>query len=548
MFSFKLWLESLIQDNPDPYVVLGISKTASTDEIKKQFRKLSMLYHPDRGGDDQSMQIINKAYEKIQDPYKNFEQPEPPRPEYKPPPKKPINSIFDARQSPLEYTPGQKKALQDIQKLIDNHKSGHYLLAGYAGTGKTTMAENIARYSIHKGRRVRIIAPTNKAALILFKKLRAANVPVNEKDITTIHRLIYGEPTKEGNWEPQREIFNSVIIIDESSMIESGVMSDLLRATKNNNILIFMGDSYQLEPVGPDSGLFRGDVTEIGDNKTELTDVKRQALDSNVLKIATIVRNDKQPYIPEESIENFKVCKTKQEFLDEYKNALENNEDVAMIVATNQERMAMNKFARDVKYSNKQELLNEDDTLLSISNSRYLKNGETFKIKEFKIIDKVRVIADIKMPKMLIDTFVYLCETKTSLIKEKFPLIFIPNWDKPSFYGPYIMEAAKHDKSLFAKLEKNGFIEYTPFARRPKFNTEAVIATYGYSITAHKSQGSQWDKVFINQNFFSDKWDNSRWYYTAVTRSAKDVVVLDSGNNPKISIEEMEQKLEKTKI
>ena len=149
---------------------------------------------------------------------------------------------------------------------------------------------------------------------------------------------------------------------------------------------------------------------------------------------------------------------------------------------------------------------------------------------------------------MLIDTFVYLCETKTSLIKEKFPLIFIPNWDKPSFYGPYIMEAAKHDKSLFAKLEKNGFIEYTPFARRPKFNTEAVIATYGYSITAHKSQGSQWDKVFINQNFFSDKWDNSRWYYTAVTRSAKDVVVLDSGNNPKISIEEMEQKLEKTKI
>lgn len=548
MFSFKLWLESLIQDHPDPYVVFDLPKTASDDEIKQKFRKLSMLYHPDRGGNDKSMQIINKAFEKIKDPYKNFEpshqsssySPPPP-----PPPKKNFSSIFDARNKMIDYTPGQKKALLDIQKLIDGHKSGYYLLSGYAGTGKTTLAENIARYSLSKGRKVRIMAPTNKAALVLFKKLQEANITIDKDNIGTIHKIIYGEPNAKGDWEPQREIRNSVIIIDESSMIEKSLMRDLIEATRTNNILIFMGDSYQLEPVGQDSGLFHGHVKEIGDNKTELTDVKRQTLDSNVLKIATLVRNDKKPYIPSESIENFKVCKTKQEFLDEYKKSLENNEDVAMIVATNQERMFMNQFARNVKYQGKQELLNDDDVLLSISNSVSHKNGETFKIESFKVLDKVRIRADIKMQKMLIDTFVYLCEVKITTTERKLPMVFLPNWDKPSFYGQYIWEAARHDPDLKQKLDKYGFIDYTPISNKPKFNTEAIIATYGYSITAHKSQGSQWEKVFVNQNFFSDKWDNSRWYYTAITRSAKDIVVLDSEQHEKIDVNQMENDIKK---
>ena len=51
--------------------------------------------------------------------------------------------------------------------------------------------------------------------------------------------------------------------------------------------------------------------------------------------------------------------------------------------------------------------------------------------------------------------------------------------------------------------------------------------TYGYAITTHKSQGSEWDKVLvIEEKFPYDKEEHARWLYTAVTRASSRLVLI----------------------
>jgi len=55
----------------DPYSVLGVSRNASQEEVKKAYKKLAMKHHPDRGGDEAKFKEINEAYERITNPQAN---------------------------------------------------------------------------------------------------------------------------------------------------------------------------------------------------------------------------------------------------------------------------------------------------------------------------------------------------------------------------------------------------------------------------------------------------------------------------------------------
>jgi energy-coupling factor transporter ATP-binding protein EcfA2 len=448
-----------------------------------------------------------------------------------------LPTIFETRNVQIDYTTGQRKALSDVQNLINANKQGYYLLAGYAGTGKTTIAENIARYAATQGRPAKVLAPTNKAAKVLNDKLKAAGVA---SEASTIHKSIYGEPDPiTGEWVIGADIKNSVIIIDESSMISKELMTDLLNATNRNNILIFMGDSFQLEPVGEDSGLFKGKIEEVKNNQTELTEVKRQSLDSNVLKVATITRVDGKPYIPETSIQDFKVTSSRNEFVNDFKSAIKNGEDVVMIVATNNERVAMNNIARQEKFGAQKTLLNEGDVMISVANSTAYPNSEIFEISEVGTPVKKEISLESRDGKISkYDAFFIDVKTKDN---KPVTMLHIPLLDKPSFYHGQLLQYAKTNPEFMNFLESKGLIIQTK--KGFKVSPSLVIATYGYSVTAHKSQGSQWSKVFVNQNYVAPSWNGARWYYTAITRSSKDVIVLNSGNNVPISSIEMNSKL-----
>ena len=466
---------------------------------------------------------------------------------YKPVPGAVKKSILNMRSNILNYTEGQRGALLDIENMIDSNKQGYYLLAGYAGTGKTTVAENIARYGQSLGKSILIMAPTNKAARVLNDKIKNTGVDSNP---TTIHKAIYGEPDPvTGEWIPKKKITNSVIIIDESSMIPKELMKDLLYNTMGNNSLIFMGDSFQLEQIGEDSGLFKlltdkkvmDNLYGISFNQgSQLTEVKRQNLDSNVLKVATITRTDNKPYVPSRSVTDFDVVDSRRIFIDKYKEAIRNNEDAVMIVATNKERMLMNSVAREEKFGKERKILHEGDVLISVANSNSHSNSETFKVTQIRgelSKHEIEFVYDNKTS--VYNLYIAYAVDEQGLERKVF---LFPGLDKSSLYHPQVLNAIRSSNiDLYNELDN----DYDIVVKRgvAKLNPNIIIATYGYAVTGHKSQGSQWQKVFVNQDYVAPTWNAARWYYTAITRSSQEVIVLPTGNNVKIDPTEIENKI-----
>jgi len=453
---------------------------------------------------------------------------------------KPTRTILEARQTPIDYTPGQIKALNQVGALINKNEQGYYLLAGYAGTGKTTIAENIANYAQENGRQVHILAPTNKAAKVLNDKLKDAGVSTSA---ATIHRAIYGEPDEvTGEWIPKTNLKNSVILVDESSMISKDVMADLLANSKNNNILVFMGDSFQLEPVGVDADpkLFQGGVSQVANSQSQLTEVKRQSLDSNILKVATLVRTDNKGYVPEQSMSDFKISKSKSEFVKDFREAIRNNENAVAIVATNQERLIMNDNARMEKFGPDRKILNDGETLIAVANSTDIPNSEIFKAVTVRGTPEKHVLTFNFKGKEATFNMYFAYVVGENGVERK--VMHFPALDRPSLYHSEILTAIRNSNpSLFSNLD-NGF-DIVGTKKGYKLSPAIVITTYGYAVTAHKSQGSQWDKVFVNQNYNAPTWNPARWYYTAITRSAKDLVVLPSANNIRIKNADIESKI-----
>jgi energy-coupling factor transporter ATP-binding protein EcfA2 len=451
----------------------------------------------------------------------------------------PEKSIFEQRVNPINYTAGQTKALEDIAKLIDTGKQGYYLLAGYAGTGKTTIAENIAKYAKSTGRGVVILAPTNKAAKVLNDKLKSTGAGT---EAMTIHKAIYGEPDESGEFKIGKAIApGTVLIIDESSMIDKEVMNDLMTSVNKNNLLIFMGDGFQLEPVGDNPGLFTGNVAQVKDNRTELTEVKRQALDSDILSVATLVRTDNKAYVPSESTEDFKVVNTKREFLDDFTSSIKNDEDSIAIVATNNERIFLNNMARKAKFGPNAEVMEDGETLISVANSSDVSNSELFKAK--KVVDNAgtyKIEFTFGNKTQSYDMHLMYINNESG---REMKVMHFPDLDKPSLYHSQILKAIRDSNpALYSALDNDQDIIVNRKGVA-KLSKAITITTYGYAVTAHKSQGSQWEKVFVNQNYNAPTWNAARWYYTAITRAANQVVVLPTENNVKLTPFDMENKL-----
>ena len=115
------------------------------------------------------------------------------------------------------------------------------------------------------------------------------------------------------------------------------------------------------------------------------------------------------------------------------------------------------------------------------------------------------------------------------MIKDEWrKIIVLPDVEKPSIYH-----------AQFCSLEKffpPEWYDKNCNRGRNELSKGVSIATYGYAITAHKSQGGQWRKVFVRQDAFRD---NARWLYTAITR-ATEQLILTSDTEHKISWESIE--------
>ena len=432
-------------------------------------------------------------------------------------------SILGMRKNKIIYTNDQKNALLKIENFL-NSNDNFFLLAGFAGTGKTTIAENIANYS--KGM---LLAPTNAAVKRLKEKF---NADKDDNNFSTIHKVLYGSPDPEtGEWINKGLGNDEVYIIDEASMIDEKILNDLIKEAKlGNNKIIFLGDGFQLEPVGKNPELFKWNKEIFKkENKYELQEVKRQ--DGDILLSATDLRTNNDNIYNPNSDEFKKVSNFGQELVDDIKN----NKEYVVIVSTNKNRLFYNRKIREVKYGDKaNNAINNNEKLISVSNNAFM-NSDIYTVKNPEIIKKfeeeINVGTEfnprnIKLKGILIyhDTILNNKEVST------YTLLF-PELPIPSLHG--------------SQLLTNEFFHQQPFSfyngKENIWDKKVNIATYGYSITAHKSQGNEWNNVYIDADWISDKWNKNRWIYTAITRAKSKVRIKTNIYKFKSNIENLKK-------
>ena len=288
--------------------------------------------------------------------------------------------ILKQRLEKIDYTNDQIKALKEVDSFLKKPYSydvnlNTFKLAGYAGTGKTTIIENIytfARDVLHYD--VYIAAPTNAAVKVLRQKSvnwLAKYIDYKEK-FRTLHSLLYGEPDEDGNWHPKCVLTKGqLVIIDESSMIDTFVNNDINKQIARHGAkVIKIGDGFQLEPVGDDPHVLRNP-------NYEMKNVQRH--DGVILDYVTKLREIKKSCIPNKSnaeVDVLLIEKVGEKWLKDIKK----NNDSVFIVAKNQTRVALNKLARIHRFGENPNILEKTDQMIVIANSPNFKNSETFKV------------------------------------------------------------------------------------------------------------------------------------------------------------------------
>jgi exodeoxyribonuclease-5 len=362
----------------------------------------------------------------------------------------------------MTWSPQQDAALKAVAEWLRRGDRPVFRLFGYAGTGKTTLAKHIAEGVEGE---VSFGAYTGKAALVL----RTKGCP----DASTIHSMIYR--SRESDEGGPQFVLNrqspaakaSLIIIDECSMVDEELGRDLLSFGQP---VLVLGDPAQLPPV-KGGGFFTEAEPDV-----MLTEVHRQAKDNPIVHMSMTVREggrlEPGAYGESRVIHRREV-------------------DAAMVMAADQVLVGLNKTRR--LYNTRLRELNgyrhpmpaAGEKLVCLRNDKAkgLLNGGTWSIQTLRGIRNDFVRMDV-----------------------------LPDDDARR----RSVEVAVH-KAFFEGTE-----EEVPFVLR----RESDEFTYGYALTVHKAQGSQWDELVLFDESYAFREHRSRWLYTGLTRAAEKVTVV----------------------
>ncbi|OOV21721.1 ATP-dependent endonuclease [Flavobacterium sp. LM5] len=423
-----------------------------------------------------------------------------------------------------------------------------FVLKGYAGTGKTTVISTL----------VNSLASINKKAVLLAPTGRAAKVIANysEKPAFTIHKKIYFPKKSSGGGvsftlQPNKHK-NTIFIVDEASMIsdtnsdsklyENGSLLDDLISyvySGTNCKLILLGDTAQLPPVNLDiSPALDIQTLSLHYNKEvdhiELDEVMRQAEDSGILFNATALRELLQDSFVTEYQFDLKKFKDIVRLVDGYDiqdaihSAYSNYsiEDTAFIVRSNKRANQYNEQIR-AKILDKESELATGDFLMVVKNNYFwlkdsdeagfVANGDIIEVLEMFGIKELYGFKFAKVKIRMVDypnqkplETVLLLDT----IKSESPSLTYEESNR--LYQEVMKDYEGETKyKQFQKVKNN---EY--------FN--ALQVKFSYAITCHKSQGGQWNTVFIEQPYLPNGIDTDyiRWLYTAMTRAKNKLYLI----------------------
>ena len=449
----------------------------------------------------------------------------------------------------FEPTEGQSLVLYHLSAfLLSQKENPTYILRGYAGTGKTTLVKALVKTLPSIGMKYVLMAPTGRAAKVLSS--------YTGQSASTIHRRIYqAMPMPDGSIRIARaenKSKNALFIVDEASMIGeqkefggSSLLDDLLSYvfSGENCRLLLIGDTAQLPPVeSSESPALNCEYLKsefpITAATYELTEVKRQALESGILYNATDLRqllseNLYEYHLPIFHLQGFDdIEKIEPEAFEEMlHNAFANTSDnEAVIVCKSNKRANMFNQAIRGRILNIEGEIATGDKLMVVKNNyfwtegnpdiNFIANGDMAEIRKIKHFDDMYGFrfADVELSftdypdapnlevKILLDT---LNSNSASLTEEE-------------------------SKRLFSAIEEdymdipNRRERYKEMKKSPWFN--ALQVKFAYALTCHKTQGGQWNTVFIDSSLNLKETlevEDLRWLYTALTRAQERVCFVN---------------------
>ncbi|MCR9135522.1 MAG: ATP-dependent RecD-like DNA helicase [Alphaproteobacteria bacterium] len=374
----------------------------------------------------------------------------------------------------MEFSTQQDAALSAVSKWLKEGQSPLFRLFGYAGTGKTTLARYFAE---HIDGDVQFAAFTGKAAQVLRSK--------GASNAKTIHSLIYrprgeeeveDEETGKTSIAPmfslnrQSPVANAaLIIVDECSMVDESLGADLMSF---GTPILVLGDPGQLPPVSG-GGYFT-------DHEPDclLTEIHRQARDNPIVDLAMQVREGR---------------------------------DIGYGDWGRARVIGKSDVDTDL-------VLEADQVLLGINRTRRRYNQRLRELKGFDALypqsgDKLVCLRNDPAKGLLNGSLWQVMTSSKETVKPGINLLVKPEDDDMGRGSAKIklLKAAFEDPS--AEM---------PWQTRKRYDD----FDYGYALTVHKAQGSQWDNIVLFDESYAFRESRERWLYTAITRAAEQLTIV----------------------
>ena len=374
----------------------------------------------------------------------------------------------------MQFAPQQDEALKAVSQWLKDGKTPVFRLFGYAGTGKTTLARYFAE---HVDGDVLFAAFTGKAAQVL--RSRGAS------NARTIHSLIYrpkgeeeveDEVTGKTSVTPMFSINRqsplakaALIVIDECSMVDEALGRDLMSFGRP---ILVLGDPGQLPPVSG-GGFFTDHEPDF-----LLTEIHRQARDNPIIQLAMRVREGQDL-----ALGDYGAAKviSKRDVTQELVLGADQ-----VLVGTNRTRRRYNQRLRELKGFT----------------AAYPQSG-----------DKLVCLRNDPAKGLLNGSLWQVMSSSRETVKPGINLLIRPEDDDMDRGSAKI----KLLKAVFEDPE--GEIPWQTRRRYDEFD-------YGYALTVHKAQGSQWNNVVLFDESFAFRDSRERWLYTAVTRAAETLTIV----------------------
>jgi exodeoxyribonuclease-5 len=289
---------------------------------------------------------------------------------------------------------------------------------------------------------------------------KAAEV-LRNKDVeaSTIHRLIY-EYSDDHRVARKKHLRGvQTIVVDEASMVNLQLLKDLCAFSLP---VLFVGDHGQLEPVGADPKI-------MARCQVKLEEIHRQALDNPIIRLSKAWRERRDVPFWRDPQGRCEICPKR----NAYQHVHSGHQ---LICGYNKSRQRLNNEIR--KRAKRGELPEPGERIIILQNNPYYDvfNGQ------LAIVLK-----------------------QNGTRKDRYVDLKVATDDGHAFDAPFVIEQFNAEKTL---------------PLRPK---KILLADFAYAITAHKSQGSEFNSVVVIEEIHQD-WDAARWRYTTTTRAKNKLI------------------------